>query len=107
MASYPTTYKQLIGSTEELTQPSQTFIAGDGGGRVYVPAQKKRFIVLHKLTQANFAALEAFYVTNALLPVDFVWRRDGATYSCYFEERPVPTVSEPPYRGVTVRLVQV
>lgn len=106
MPSY-LTYKQLAGSVEELTQPSQTFIAGDGGGRVYVPPSKKRFSIVHKLTKAEFAALEALYLANITTAIDFTWHRDSVVYSCYFEERPVPRVTEPPLREVTVRLVQV
>lgn len=108
MPSYPS-YRQLLNSRDEPTQPSQTFIAGDGGGRVYVPAKKLKFQVRHLLTKAELVTLLAFYETNKTTAVDLLWKKDGATYSVYFTERPQGDINSnnPRLRDVTVDLVQV
>lgn len=108
MASYPS-YKQLLNSRDEPTQQTQTFIAGDGGGRVYVPPKKLKFQIRHLLTTAELATLLAFYETNKVVAVDLLWKKDGATYSVYFTERPQGDINQnnPRLRDVTVELVQV
>ncbi len=108
MPSYPA-YKQLLGSRDEPTQPTQTFIAGDGGARVYVPVKKLKFQLRHLLTSAELATLIAFYETNKTAAVDLTWKKDATVYSVYFTERPQGDVntSNPRLRDVTVNLAQV
>lgn len=108
MASFPSTdaFAPQKGSYPEPTQKSETFVAGDGGGRVYVPAAKTRFVLKFNLSTDEVNTLMALYEANKLLPVDFAWVGDGLTYSCYFEERPELRPSENLRWDVGVRLVQ-
>ncbi|HBY64379.1 MAG TPA: hypothetical protein DEH78_31550 [Solibacterales bacterium] len=113
MASYPTTaaFAPQKGSYREPTQKSEVYIAGDGGGRVYVPPTKWRFNVVHVLEAADVGTLMALYEANKTVPIDFTWVEDDVlgtptTYSCYFEGRPDYRPDENGRWMATARLVQ-
>jgi hypothetical protein len=108
VASYLSTpaFDPQKGSYPEPTQKSESYVAGDGGGRVYVPASKTRFYIKHNLSTTDVNTLLAFYETNKLLPVDFTWVGDGGVYSCYFEEKPDVRPDENNRWEVSVRLIQ-
>jgi hypothetical protein len=60
-------------------------------GRATFTAPKKRFTVKHKgLTAAQADTLDAFYNSNRTASFDFVWSRDGLTYTCGFAEGGAP-----------------
>lgn len=108
MASYPATsgFAPQKGSYREPTQKTEVYIAGDGGGRVYVPMSKSRFFLKHTLDAADVTTITNLYIANASLPVDLVWIEDGATYSCYFDGQPDLRPDENGRWDATVKLVQ-
>lgn len=115
MPSYPTLRTDADASTDEQTAPAQTFIAGDGKGRVYWPASAKRFKLRHHaLTLAQTKTLMDFYTANRLLTFDLPWKAGEAdtpvTYQVRFASRPAVRPygkADPRLRNVDVDLVEV
>lgn len=108
MAAYPTLPVQP-GSADTPSQRAEVFVDGAGGHKVYWPAQKKRWTLKHILSTAQRDTLLAFYATNKLLPITFLWGEDGVTYNAVFLEQPrVSGIDKyPGHREVLVELGEV
>jgi len=90
MATYPTlptTYE----SSFEIIDGIETVRATNGSLKVrkLAPADKRRFMLIHKLTSAQRTTLHNFYGTNAELDVTYVDLADSASYTVRFVKSPV------------------
>jgi hypothetical protein len=89
MAAYPA-LRVLRPSTAERQGGQEPQRATNGAlkmRRLY-SAEKTDFVIEHALSEAEKAALEAFYQTNRDLAVDFVWPEDTVSYSVLFAGPP-------------------
>lgn len=109
MAAYPN-IAQDLDSTETVLDDVQVDRATNGAPRVRAlyTALKREFSVVHRwATGAEKASVEAFYAANRLVSFTFVWKGDGATYTCCFAGAP----NYKPLRGgtweIVVRMVQL
>ncbi|HRZ02388.1 MAG TPA: hypothetical protein P5024_12585 [Burkholderiaceae bacterium] len=87
MAAYPfTTFHQ--DSTPTPASGREVARATNGALRVrdLYSADKTRFELVHRLTQAERNTLLSFYTTNKDLDLDLTW--DGTVYTCRFAGRP-------------------
>lgn len=89
MASYPA-FPMWKGSrfdpVDDLTV--DVAVGGSAKARRFYSGVKHRGVIKHQLSNADAATLEAFYATNAKLPITFTWR--GVDYSCLFQGPPKP-----------------
>jgi len=91
VANYPA-FPQRLGSVRETLDDLrlERAIDGTGYGRALFAATKSRFTVLHVLTYANLATLEAFYQAQRNVQFDIVWQGEGdVTYTGLLFEEPV------------------
>lgn len=109
MSNYPA-YKQSDDSAEQRLSGREVDRATNGAPKVrsFFTAEKKQFKVEHPyVTTAEKVAFEAFYTANALVTFSFVWKGDGATYTCLFDaDAPVYRPLTPGYWAITATLVQ-
>lgn len=90
MATYPA-YRQHVTSVARKVDDIQIDRAGNGTARAraFFTVPKYVFEVIHPaLTEAERAAIEAFYLANRLLPVDFASDFTGATHVCLMDGPP-------------------
>jgi hypothetical protein len=109
--AYPTfTYNPSQSSSEELLDDLQVDRASNGKPKVrsFYTAPKKAFSLVHEgMTGAERTTLLAYYAANRLLPFDFVWAADGATYTCLFSAAPKSTITSGLHWTVTTQLVEI
>lgn len=86
MATYPDLGFEE-GSIEDWADPLLLSTSRGGGtkGRRLQAGKKRLFRVLHVLTAAERATLEAFYDANRAVSFDFAW--NGVTYSVIFADK--------------------
>jgi hypothetical protein len=113
VATYPSTYLQLIGSTEESVDDIQIDRAANGTTKVraFYTARKRKWTLKHVLTATDLNALLSFYDTNRTSANTFTWTRDATSYTVLFAEPPQYETLKPGATtvglfSVTVRLVQ-
>lgn len=88
--AYPA-YLQSEDSTVETVDNLQVDRATNGllRGRATYSAPKKRFLIRHRrLTVAEADAIDTYYAAHRTEAFDFVWAKDGATYSVMFTQPP-------------------
>jgi hypothetical protein len=113
MATYPSTYLQLVGSTEEGIDDLKVDRSVNGATKVraFFTARKRRWKLKHLLTATDLNALLTFYDSYRTTANTFNWVRDGASYTVLFEGPPQYQVVKPGLTtvglfDVTVTLVQ-
>lgn len=110
MATYPTfTHAPSQESAEALIDDLMVDRASNGTPRVRAlfTTPKKAFSVVHQgASAAEKATLEAFYTTNRLLSITFVWAGDGVTYTCKFAAPPRYQVAPGLRWNITTELLQ-
>jgi hypothetical protein len=113
VATYPSTYLQLVGSSEEGVDDIKIDRATNGAvkARAFFTARKRRFRLKHALNATDLNALLTFYDTYRTTANTFTWVRDGTSYTVLFEEPPQYETLKPGGTtvglfAVTVKLVQ-
>lgn len=99
--AYPSTFKQLVGSTEEWLDSVaiDRAVSGAAKARSFFTAKKRRFTLRHILTASQCSTLQTLYNANRKLRVTLTWSWDQANYVCFFEGPPkfkfiTPTLAE-------------
>lgn len=97
MAAYPSTLKQLLGSTRESVDDLDVdyALAGNAKGIAYYTVAKSRFKLVHVLTASELATLVSFYDTNRTLSISFTWQKTGTAYPTCIFGGPIREVANP------------
>lgn len=85
-------------------------VAGTARARSFYITKKRRFIVRHSLTDAQFLEFETFYDDNREEEINFHWCRDpddAEPWVCIFEGPPSISTDELGHVTVQVILAQI
>lgn len=107
MSAFPS-YAQGKASKRKPRDDRQVDAATNGllRGRALFDAAKWEFtVVLPGLTNAERDAVQAHYVANRLNSFDFVWARDGLTYTCWYAQNGEPDESYPAPLRTDIKVV--
>jgi hypothetical protein len=107
MATYSSSYLQLLGSTEESVDDLtiDRAVSGAAKARAFYTARKRKFRLKHVLNATDLNALLSFYDTNRTNANTFTWVRDGSSYTVLFDGPPQYETLKP--GGTTVGLFSV
>lgn len=76
-------------------------------GRGFYPTAKKRFVVKHRLNATQEGTLQAHYEANRFgSGFDFVWVKNGVTYTVIYEGPPIYDYSRFPWVDAEVHLAE-